>query len=560
MIEALQLNISSDIIKALVQLVKLCKQQSCSPDKVVHEDFFKNLCDLINSQSDNMTLPDTVQIIKLLHKLRLHNSSKTLSYLLQHLDTLVNQASLADYNKILSVIMQMPSVPLAQAIKTRLIQKFLFKISTGFDGNNFEFLTEAFRFACFNIQDKKILNIITHAIKNSNFDIQSPYNILSLLKTLNVSNHYSMEFEEILIKAQNALIVNIDQCNSKDISIMLSMSARKEKFSRLKQFYNKTLYDKIIQKLISAECNLSEGIDCLNAIISVKHTSKELLDYLSGKIYVEKEIDRNTIKSYVSFSMLEGFANLKYKPIWWETFEDLFRNIDFNKYNMETLLYRAYHMACLDYYQPELLEILFKRSFNFRGRYTTHHTFLRLYQKLKTVPGYTGPLPSQLQIQSFETLTRTVTAYPIYTNLKEALGGAEYVKTNVRTKLYHQIDHVIAIQPGGDPFAINSIKKQESAENYNSLSMEYLEDLNIPENCQVIAVICVPTKWYARNTDQILGTFATYIETLETLSCQVITISDSIWQSLPKDSRTAFLMDAIKSKLNDNKQNVELVY
>lgn len=63
-----------------------------------------------------------------------------------------------------------------------------------------------------------------------------------------------------------------------------------------------------------------------------------------------------------------------------------------------------------------------------------------------------------------------------------------------------------------------------------------------------------PTPWFARNTNQLLGKYATYYDTLETLSCQVVTVCGKEWKSVPKSAKTTFLMDLIRNKLKINER------
>lgn len=205
------------------------------------------------------------------------------------------------------------------------------------------------------------------------------------------------------------------------------------------QFYNKTLWDKAIERLISTECSIRDGVECLDASITVRHTSKDLLNYLSGQVYVEKEIEGKYISDEILFKMLEGFADLQFKPLCWDMFSSTFKKDEILNYRRQRLIYRAYHLACLGCYEPRMLEKIFESDFDFGTKRYMHHNFLRLYQILKTLPGYNGPWPSQRQVEMFETLIRENIGYPFYTSLLEGLGGPKYIKTNVRTKLYHQI-------------------------------------------------------------------------------------------------------------------------
>lgn len=223
---------SSDTIQALTKLVQLCKQEALRPEEVVHEDFFKNLCVLINSQTNSLNLSEAMQILDLFRSLRVRSSAKTTQHLLDRVDKLLSTASFSDYNRIMKIIIKMPSFPLAQAIKTRLVKKFIFKISADCDQHEPDFLVEAFRFACLYTHDQKILKIILDALKHNDIDKQPLCNILSLMVTLSSSFYYSRVCDEILVKVQNAFIKNISQINNEDILIILKNCSKQIKKNR----------------------------------------------------------------------------------------------------------------------------------------------------------------------------------------------------------------------------------------------------------------------------------------------------------------------------------------
>lgn len=218
---------SSDIVNSLKKLVQLCRQESLPPKQVVYDDFFENLCDLIKSQANSLSLSEALQILDCLCELKVDSSTESISCLLDRINSLLNDASFCDYNKVMQIIQKLPSLPTAQAMKTRLVKKFIYKVSSEFDRDNFEFLVGAFRFACLNIHDREILTVIINALGNAHFESQSPSSILSLMETLNSSTNYLSEWDTILLKAQNALIVNIPKIENSEISRTLKMSSIK---------------------------------------------------------------------------------------------------------------------------------------------------------------------------------------------------------------------------------------------------------------------------------------------------------------------------------------------
>lgn len=59
----------------------------------------------------------------------------------------------------------------------------------------------------------------------------------------------------------------------------------------------------------------------------------------------------------------------------------------------------------------------------------------------------------------------------------------------------------------------------------------------------------MPNYWYFRNSSNLMGIYKVSVDTLEAMSYKVVTINEYTWYTVPKDKKTSFLMNEIRSKL-----------
>lgn len=211
----------SDMTYAMNTLLKLYEHEKL--EKGVHEQaFFKNLCDLIRSNMDKLQMLEALQILFILNKLGVPSSSKIISSLLQHMDSLLMTSSIKHYKNLLQTIMKMIPTPTTKAIIKSLNKKFMIKVSKDFDPNDLDFLSNALEYTNNNLTDTRISTVIIEALRHNNFETATLSDAISLIKSLASMNDYpSSGWLEILHKVQNILINNAQQMSISQILSIL---------------------------------------------------------------------------------------------------------------------------------------------------------------------------------------------------------------------------------------------------------------------------------------------------------------------------------------------------
>ena len=261
--------------------------------------------------------------------------------------------------------------------------------------------------------------------------------------------------------------------------------------------------DNCIEIAISNDISLKNGAWLTHWCNKIRHINKRLLNFVCAKFYQEVILEKKNARFLTEqlLSLMTGLAYANHKPLFWEDFCKQFQKKEMLKYDEETLIIWSMHMACLNYYDPIILDKIFTSQYNFCNNKFLHWTFLKLWQKLKTIGNYEGPELSQEKIATFEELNKKNT-YMLLSSLEQALGGSMYLKTDLRSKLHHNIgkklynitnvlcktffsinflDYVVAFRNGGYPIAIKDLEENTTSRE----NITYIENLEVPPNCEM---------------------------------------------------------------------------
>jgi hypothetical protein len=167
----------------------------------------------------------------------------------------------------------------------------------------------------------------------------------------------------------------------------------------------------------------------------MKHLQKDLLNYTCIKYFTDKKSNIHFNEEFVLISIINACGQYKYEN---ENLQLLMTNLDqiIKPCKSKKMLNYALSYAFFNNYNISILKEIFNNEeyyFNATGR-----KFINLWQKLKTIPNYNGPEPSEKCIKKF-TIWHTKSKFILLPYLEKGLGGSIYIRTNLKTKLQHQI-------------------------------------------------------------------------------------------------------------------------
>ncbi|XP_008216145.2 uncharacterized protein LOC100677888 [Nasonia vitripennis] len=504
---------------------------------------FTKLCNCLQPQIKQLTPNEVIEALNILQLLNVPSSNIFVMTLLQHIEEYMKDLSFQDMYKLSTVLVQFSPTNFIKSIESSIKSQCFAKISQ-LDKSDISTLIYALCFASKNVQDKAILNFLSDAVENYKEKIELK-DALHILKSLCYTNDLPYKFTSIIERVQKIIIENIDELNPnqilqiiKDVSFKISTNHD--------EFYNETFIDELVQKVIYENWDFTQGSDILSCLNFIRHVQIDLLDYLSAKCYEDPNVFNE--ESNVIQPLVTGLALADYKPVFWDVMKQPILSQEISKMEHLKLCYFALHLACLECFEPMLL----KEAFSTKHIISEEHQqiILRLYQIIKILcPSYGGPWPSKDLLDLFKN-SQLNKDYPLLPALEQAIGGNVYIKTNVRTTMEHYIDHVVILNRSGYPIAINSYGSIKTKCHNNGIT--YLEDLTIPPDSQIYLILYAQPEWYARNTQRMLGPYSLFIRTLESMSYTVIPVNGKMWEKMPENEKTLYIMQAIKLKFEDD--------
>ena len=123
-------------------------------------------------------------------------------------------------------------------------------------------------------------------------------------------------------------------------------------------------------------------------------TKEELLERKVGLQWpINNELNKLRI-------LLQGLANQKHKPIFWDELKIRFSDSQILRFDTKVLCEIAFNLAILDFYNIDILKKIFQSDVDLSNDSIILWKFCKLWQKLQTIPNYSGSSPSKTQLEN----------------------------------------------------------------------------------------------------------------------------------------------------------------
>lgn len=181
------------------------------------------------------------------------------------------------------------------------------------------------------------------------------------------------------------------------------------------------------------------GIKTLSKLNRMFHSSVPLLNYISEKFIGDAD-GIKTCTPFDIYTLIRSFVIADYKSHQWNIMKAMLLNYIINtNYSIHNLITIVYRMISLDCYSPELLERVFTlyycASDNVKNKGSLWN-ILKLHQSISYLyPQYNGIRLSQDMMDKLIATSQHDNFHPLGKHVEEAVGGVQYVKPGLRTKL-----------------------------------------------------------------------------------------------------------------------------
>ncbi|KAJ8673090.1 hypothetical protein QAD02_004351 [Eretmocerus hayati] len=365
----------------------------------------------------------------------------------------------------------------------------------------------------------------------------------------------SAQWEAVFEKVQKELLKHIPNLNAKQLKFIIikvhqGSTMYKRKINSLKNLHSENLIDGIIGKVIADDMGFELSVILIGTLKFFKRKSTNLLDYCASSYLKETCHNEDMIKKEALklVALISGLGTSGYKTENWDIIKErVSKSNEIIRLDNLTLIALISDLICLDWYPVHLLERIFQDPFNY-PKYIMRR-LISIYQKLKSNPDYSGPMPSDAQVDSLKIWLSAISPVEkrsIFHYIKQGTRSTSCFKSKIMTRSLHWIDHVVAFREDGSPFPMenNFLAKEMVGE------FEYLEDIKIPEGCQLIPVMTMPSSCFFTNTGELIRPYQMSVESLEAQGYRVAVVNLGILDKVLKGKRTYIVMDEIRSKLN----------
>lgn len=542
-----------DILDILTILARIVNEDGKQFNLKDHKGF-KILCNKLQEQIRIMNVSDAIQVIKLLSFLDIPASTMIIQSLLQIVRNSVNDLDIHQIHLLLIILRKMEQTTLSSALLIALPILIPNLLTTKLDYLDLKELSLALLYIKYVEKKdlvKKIYNSIESLVMNNSRNVPVStlkYIFISLCGLSNKKKFVNENFKTMEV-IREALFHKINQLTPSDILECLNeISKNVIEGEMIPYSYNTTFINELLNVAISKNMDFVTCFYIAKYLNSISYIYLPFIEFMINE-YLKEDVIKEMRPSNIK-EILHTLSNAEYQSVPWIALENKFLDVTFlKKCTIQVLLKYAIDLTALNKYYPKILSIIFstidtKMLTSFSD--LNIKRLLILYQSIKALyPDYMGPWPGKNELYKIYNVSDQKFSNELKITLEKAMGGSQYVLSNLKTKLGHKINYAIIMRQGGFPIAFNTSNSNILAK-YTYL-VEELECTE--ENCIIILIIEFPSIAYSINTQQLLGTWNVQVKSIEKCtgySC--IPINVKLWSNLLPHERITYIMQNIKNK------------
>ncbi|RZC32596.1 uncharacterized protein BDFB_000924, partial [Asbolus verrucosus] len=534
------------IMQALRSLFSLQKQgnSDLSTQEILgHKDFHK-LCRQLRNHSASIELNDTIEALKVVSYVGVPSDTTIVQVLLQLIRHNINLLNLQQIIFLDFLLSQFKSSPLVDALKIALPIVFEIHLSTKMEYDNISHLADYLFFASRNRMNEGSVEKIVNALMTySEYDAKIAKSVIWSICDMENNNL----FRPLIKRAIDSLMVHLDEldfnCMETTLSKLIARYSRKSSY-----FYDETFYDSCADYVIDKDLGYKHSIYVLRKFSRVNHSNNFLLDYMSKKIHENSEliVKGDPVDVY---SIVVATSLTDYRPVHWDHLKELIAKTEnmahINKKEIIWIKF-ASALCLLDIYKLDILTKCLNENFLqnlFRKRFMSDfENYSTIWQCIKFFkPELDGLLTPKLSPEILIKTFRQPMDFPLEASLHKVLGGEKYVKTNIYSKLGHQIDHAVVFRKGGYPVAMNY-----------SEDIEFIEDIEVQPDNQLLVILVLRHFNYTLNSRKLRCSTLLSMKVLESKGISVVPVCLEVWENLPDFEKIPYLMQAIKERTDND--------
>ncbi|XP_066249782.1 uncharacterized protein [Euwallacea similis] len=526
-------------LKVLFMLQKDGKSDLSTEKLMGHPDFEK-ICRNIKRYSGVVDVSDAIDALKTLSYIGVKSCSTIVQVLLQIVRGNVNQLSIPQVLFLDFLLKDMENTPLVEALRIALPMVFEIGVKKKMNNTNPVQMTDCLHYAIKKNLSQETVNFILEQLETypGEFDGNTARGIMNAICLLPRSPIY----EAIVNRATTDLVVNID--NVAIIKMEICLNRLTHHYSnRCKFYYQEVLFDTCANYIIDHNIGYKRALGVARNMARLHHFHPSLADYISTCIYRDPDIEKDSADIY---SIAVFLALTEYRPAHWEHLKQWIKNCKgLAAENRKEIIWMRFASALclLDIYKIDLLgRALNEEYVRHLLEKKFHSNFEQYFFTWQCITTYKPDLvellpnldPKDLIVDFTKTLEPSLEGA-----MHKALGGEQFVLTNLYSKLGVHIDHAV-IFSNGTPVP------------FETKRVQFVEDIKIDDDSQQLVLIWSgKAYYYTINTNELRAIPAKSLKILEdSLKCTVIPIHIDKWLDINEFEKIPWLLRELKERLD----------
>uniref|UniRef100_A0A1B6CUF4 FAST kinase leucine-rich domain-containing protein n=1 Tax=Clastoptera arizonana TaxID=38151 RepID=A0A1B6CUF4_9HEMI len=531
------------------------ESSSMSNGEVTNSPQFRILANTLRSQIKHLEINELIDALKFLGYIGIPATSKITQEILHLLSKHVNELSLQQITFLDFVMKDFVKTPLVTALKIALPIVFEAHLISTCDLENVIQLGDLLKFVSRRPIHEKCTRHIIEALTEQRkmIDFKLAKSIIRSLCDLK----RKVQYDEILLHhSLDVLTDSINDLSFHEIDFVLTQVLSKYTLG-YDYFYHEEFLNACSRYIIEKQCSFEHGIWTLKKLCRFNHVNISLLDYLTSSLLKNPWfLEQGSVGVLIGF--LSGLAQADYKPNNWNLIIDLVIKCALGHQNHQELpwLKIVLDMCVMDCWSQTLFEKVFDEEFLDKYLSRDYNTLdklqlLMLYQCTQTLVPWSSSIqpPSKYLKSAIEINGTHHLSFPLLNTIAHGLGDHSYVLSGVYTKHGHFLEHVVVMRKGGFPVAINL---NGDTTPFPTTQRKYVENLDLPPDCTIVALMLLSSSMSSINNDRIRGTVRLQVNTIEAMGIVVVPILQTTWMNIGESEKIPYLMQAIQHKINNH--------
>uniref|UniRef100_A0A2L2YF31 FAST kinase domain-containing protein 2 n=1 Tax=Parasteatoda tepidariorum TaxID=114398 RepID=A0A2L2YF31_PARTP len=543
--------------KHIVESMQIVNDFSKKPDfkdqNLMENEIFQGLCSRLMKSVRLLGPQDIITVYKTLSSIGVRNNTYVMQSILKMMGAQLNHMSLGQLIFLHFLLSRQRANSLVDGLKLALPLVLQVQIEQQLDSDNLDEVVNCLQLACRSRLKPSIIERVMSVV-------------LQKAKLLSASNAVSIAFallnletpvdgyKELIGYSFEILSKNSDSLNQKQTLSILRLC-------RGQGYYNSRFLFAVADKAISEKWNFESTYETVSYFYKMNFAPQYFIDYFVDVICSEADTLRTKL-IYSPLNCLEYLSLTAYPPPRLDEALEILCSLDQKISNLTekstSLLVKLIGCsATCGHFPRKYIELVLNSDYLFtawsqskkqgRGRdfeisISVLAWSLEVYEQSES---YKFP-PTVLQ----KLLSAAAQKYedyqsPIESFIQHGIGGAQFLQSGLFTQDGIFIDHVLGMRSGNYPVSLQTSSFSDKHP-LTSSSIKFVEDIILPEDAKIVAIIVAQEDQYCRDPNVLKGWANLRVRCLMKKKYCPVVINFNTFKEMPDREKIPYLMREIK--------------